>query len=273
MSVKLMSAIFETEFRDLQDASGNATKAATAKLVLLALADHANDEGESAYPSIERLSKKTALSPQTIRNTFDALKYNGIVFLAGTSKYMTNNYTINTESFPRLLGNTDDFPPLQLIYPSNQSPNPSNQSLTPLYPLDPNHHLTINKQPALSPKDINNANAMVDSIIANSAKGTWLSRETFLSQDLPLADWWNKTTNQPINKTQVTALRKACAAWRGLSIASLQEAYDIRKGWAKVVSNPNEITSAAAAIEAAGMNTAATKKPVTIDETGKPETY
>ena len=145
MSVKLMSAIFETEFRDLQDNEGNTTKAATAKLVLLALADHANDEGESAYPSIDRLAKKTALSPQTIRNTFDALKHNGIVFLVGSSKYMTNNYTINTKSFPCLNGNNDIFSPLNPLEGSNGYLNPSNGSLDPLNPLDPNHHLTINK--------------------------------------------------------------------------------------------------------------------------------
>jgi hypothetical protein len=35
-----MSAIFETTFFDLQDEKGNSTKASTAKLVLLAMADH-----------------------------------------------------------------------------------------------------------------------------------------------------------------------------------------------------------------------------------------
>lgn len=104
MSVNLMSAIFETEFFDLQDEKGNVTKASTAKLVLLAMADHANDEGEGAYPSVARLCRKTALSEQTIRNTFDALKHNGIIALDGKSKYGTNNHTINTKSFPKAIG-------------------------------------------------------------------------------------------------------------------------------------------------------------------------
>lgn len=143
MSVKLMSAIFETEFRDLIDDDGNVTKASTAKLVLLALADHANDEGESAYPSVDRLAKKTALSPQTIRNTFDALKYNGLVFRVGTSKHMTNNYTINTNCYPVLNGEKGEFLPLQPVDPSNELLNPSNRSPEPLNRLDPNHPLTI----------------------------------------------------------------------------------------------------------------------------------
>lgn len=104
MSVNLMSAIFETEFFDIKDENGNVTKASTAKLVLLAMADHANDEGEGSYPSVERLCRKTALSEQTIRNTFDALRHNGVIELAGKSKYGTNNHTINTKSFPRAIG-------------------------------------------------------------------------------------------------------------------------------------------------------------------------
>ena len=104
MSVNLMSAIFQAEFFDLKDENGNVTKASTAKLVLLAMADHANDEGEGIYPSIETLCRKTALSPQTIRNTFDALRYNGIIFLNGRSKFGTNNHAINTACFPRAIG-------------------------------------------------------------------------------------------------------------------------------------------------------------------------
>lgn len=146
MSVKLMSAIFETEFRDLQDEKGDITKASTAKLVLLALADHANDEGESAYPSVERLARKTALSPQTIRNTFDALKYNGVVFLNGISKYRTNNYTINTASFPRITGEKDTILTLNPLEAQMGNVSPSNQSLLTLNPLEPNHHINI-KEP------------------------------------------------------------------------------------------------------------------------------
>lgn len=100
MSVKLMSAIFETEFRDLPDGEGNTTKASTAKLVLLALADHANDEGEGAYPGLVKMMLKTGLTKQGIMKTYDTLLYNGIIYLVGKSKLDTNNYTINTLAFP-----------------------------------------------------------------------------------------------------------------------------------------------------------------------------
>ncbi len=46
MSIKLMSAIFATKFRDLKDATGTVTKASTATLVLFAFADHVDEEGD-----------------------------------------------------------------------------------------------------------------------------------------------------------------------------------------------------------------------------------
>lgn len=147
MSVNLMSAIFEAEFFDLTDDNGNTTKASTAKLVLLAMADHANDEGEGAYPSIEKLCKKTALSEQTIRNTFDALRYNGIISLVGKSKWGTNNHTINTKSFPRAIGKEVTYLTLYPLDPQMSTEKGSNEYKSSTYPLDPNH-LTI-QEPSL----------------------------------------------------------------------------------------------------------------------------
>lgn len=150
MSVHLMSAIFQTEFRDLQDEEGRVTKASTAKFVLLAMADHANDEGEGAYPSIESLKKKCALSEQTIRNTFDALLYNGIIFRVGTSKYMTHNHTINIKAFPAS-ENRRDFPPIIIevkpVEGLTGGDEGSNRYLKGVNPVDPNHNININNKP------------------------------------------------------------------------------------------------------------------------------
>lgn len=143
MSVNLMSAIFETTFFDLQDEKGNVLKASTAKLVLLAMADHANDEGEGVYPSLQRLCKKTALSEQTIRNAFDALRYNGILSLEGKSKHGTNNHTINTKSFPKAIGKEPVYLTLQPLGGLTDNAGGSNGYLNTPHPLDPNHHITI----------------------------------------------------------------------------------------------------------------------------------
>jgi hypothetical protein len=137
MSINLMSAIFRTEFRDLQDEEGNTTKASTAKFVSIALADHANDEGEGAYPSIGKLAYKTGLSRTAIINALDALKYNGILTAHGKSKWDTVNYTVNSDCFsqdsqPALLVNPVDSPSIPTLPP-------------PVNPVDPNHPLTIHK--------------------------------------------------------------------------------------------------------------------------------
>ena len=55
MSVKAMTAIFETEFRDLPLPDGGMAKASSLKIVLLALADSGNDYGESCYPGFFHL--------------------------------------------------------------------------------------------------------------------------------------------------------------------------------------------------------------------------
>ena len=108
MSIRIMSAIFETEFPDYLSFGELRTKASTAKLLLLAIADHANDEGESAYPGFTRLERKTGLSRQGIIDTLKVLKYNGLIVVADEpSKLGTNNYTIYKGAFPCLMDDAE----------------------------------------------------------------------------------------------------------------------------------------------------------------------
>ena len=165
-----MSAIFRTDFRDLQDAEGNNTKASTAKFVCLALADHANDEGEGAYPSIAKLSYKTNLSRTAVINALDSLKYNGILSTNGTSKWDTINYTVNPSCF------SQGSQPSVLVNPLD---SPSTPALPPpVNPLDPNHPLTI-QEPS----------------IEETSKGTAYNRG---EQERPNAvEEWLKMANMP----------------------------------------------------------------------------
>jgi hypothetical protein len=138
MSIKLMSAIFETEMADLlytKDGQERKAKASTAKLVLLAIADHANDYGESSYPGYDKLEIKTALSRQGIADTLDALKFNGLLFVdVAKSRLNTNNYTINLDSFPFLKDES-----------SHLTRTSQATGLEGVKPLDLNHPLTIIK--------------------------------------------------------------------------------------------------------------------------------
>ena len=94
-----MSAVFEHPMDDLHiEKKGElrTVKASTAKLILLALADHANDDGRSAYPSLTKLGQKTAIRHrQTLADALDALQEAGYISYAGRSEYNTANYTLH----------------------------------------------------------------------------------------------------------------------------------------------------------------------------------
>lgn len=156
MSIKLMSAIFETEMIDLpypKDGEERKAKATTAKMVLLALADHANDYGESAYPGYTRLETKTCLSRQGIADTLEALKYNGLLTVAeAPSRLGTNDYTINIRCFPAMAKEASELP--ELVKPLDQASQAT--LLAVVKPLDHNHHVITNEPSigAIAPDDM-----------------------------------------------------------------------------------------------------------------------
>ena len=258
MSINLMSAIFETEFFDLKDKDGNITKASTAKLVLLAMADHANDEGEGAYPSIDRLSRKTALSPQTIRNTFDALRYNGIIALTGMSKHGTNNHTINTKSFPKAIGKEVPFLTLQPLEGSNGYALPLQPVTSTPLTVRPESSLTV-KEPSnggLSEKDLEQVNAKVDAIIDAARTAKYQYREKFPPNLVPLVDCYVEATGQ-------TPSKRVLFDWigsfgemydEGITTEHLRAAYKhaTRPDGGFLVSRPGSLINTAAAIKAQG---------------------
>jgi hypothetical protein len=69
MSVKVMSAVWEREDMD-----------ASERLVMLSLADHADDEGV-CYPSIARLCKRTSLTNRTVQMAVKRLEARGLIYV------------------------------------------------------------------------------------------------------------------------------------------------------------------------------------------------
>ena len=65
MSIRLMSEIFESD-----------TLGPTERLIMLAIADHADDTGR-CYPSISRLAQRTGLSERAVRGNVRALENQG----------------------------------------------------------------------------------------------------------------------------------------------------------------------------------------------------
>jgi hypothetical protein len=59
---------------------------ATQKLVLLAMADHAHNDGTGCYPSVGRLARKTSLSIRGVQTTLRRLEKAGFIVPQGKSK-------------------------------------------------------------------------------------------------------------------------------------------------------------------------------------------
>lgn len=98
MSIKLMSLIFDMKMEDLETDRGEVVSASSAAFVLLALADYANNDGESVYPGISRIEQKTKLSRPTVTKALHALELAGYIEKVGISKRGTNEYKIVVKS-------------------------------------------------------------------------------------------------------------------------------------------------------------------------------
>ena len=81
MSIRIMAAAWQTE-----------TATHTEKLVLLALADNANDSGE-CWPSISTIAKKCSLSRQGVLNQINRLESSKLVKSARVNGRV-NRYTV-----------------------------------------------------------------------------------------------------------------------------------------------------------------------------------
>jgi hypothetical protein len=94
-----MSRVFWTNIPDLTypDKNGKpvTVQASTCKIVLLAIADNANDYGENSWQSFDTLATKSSLQKRSVIRAVRALSENKYLVLDGISRYGTNNYTVN----------------------------------------------------------------------------------------------------------------------------------------------------------------------------------
>ncbi len=67
MSVRLMGVVWQTELPK------------NLKMLLLALADHANDDGAGIYPGVARLADKTSDSERNVRRLLAELEDRGLI--------------------------------------------------------------------------------------------------------------------------------------------------------------------------------------------------
>ncbi len=112
MSILLMSKAFNAK-----------RLTSTQKLLLLALADHANDEGNHVYPGQSRLMLKTSMSRTTVRDTLKALYDIDILqVVREATPSSSTEYRINTVKLDELVNLTDDDDPSLPTPPSSQNP-------------------------------------------------------------------------------------------------------------------------------------------------------
>ncbi|MBD9528998.1 helix-turn-helix domain-containing protein [Paracoccus sp. PAR01] len=132
MSVKIMSAIFESD-----------TLGPTERLIMLSLADHADDNGR-CYPSIERLCRRTGLKERAVQSNIKKLVQHGYLTLfPGGGRGNANLYivhpnpaadagiyggkprTINPVSDDETPHLTTETPHLTTLNPAADAPEPS----------------------------------------------------------------------------------------------------------------------------------------------------
>lgn len=89
MSIALMTEVWKL---DLQ---------APRKMVLLALADNANDEGTNCYPSVGTIVEKCSMSERTVQGHLQALEETGLIQRKERSGRSTH-YTLNVERISAL---------------------------------------------------------------------------------------------------------------------------------------------------------------------------
>ncbi len=152
MSIKIMSAIWD-----------NGPEKQAERFVLLALADHANDQGE-CWPAVSSLAKKTCMSVRGVQTVLRRLQVDGWLSIeVGGGRKNCNIYRIKTpqlttqtpqqlhplsdEETPQLTTETPQLttqtPQLTTLNPAGAAPEPSRTIIEPSRepsrepPLDP----------------------------------------------------------------------------------------------------------------------------------------
>ncbi len=140
MSIKLMSRVWEANM-----------KTGTHKLVLLAFADHANDEGE-CWPSIRTVAWKTQLSRrQCQRIIHDLLRHGLLEISIPGGHHRTPTYTVRG----------DNLSPLEVsgVTPTTlrgdiHGPGVTNAT-SGVTPMSPEPSVTVIKEPSLNTSEEN----------------------------------------------------------------------------------------------------------------------
>lgn len=226
MSVRVMAWVWS-----------ESTSTATARFVLLAIADAANDAGAEAYPSMAALVRKTRLSERTVQAAIKTLTDLGeLVVYPNAGPKGTNRYRIVMRTPAESAPPQNLHPPAEsagaaAAPPQDVHPTPAATAPLPPQELHPNHPLTIQepKEPSssgtASRPDVEQICAhLAAQIEANGSKRPAVTRRWRTEARL-LLDRDGRTVEQVIKAIDWC---QADEFWRSnvLSMPKLREKYD-----------------------------------------------
>jgi hypothetical protein len=101
MSAIITGKVFWTDFLDLSYLDKNRKqvniKETTAKIVMLSIADSADDFGENSWQSFKTIAKKSSIKRRSVIRVVRALIEHNYLKIVGITRYGTNNFSINLE--------------------------------------------------------------------------------------------------------------------------------------------------------------------------------
>ena len=255
MSVHIMGRVFWTDFHvSYKDKKGKAVNISpsTAKGVMLAISDSADDFGENSYQSFETIAKKASIERRSAVRVCKALIENKYLSISGLSPYGTNNFKVNSS----LLGN----PPLKRS--KNGRPKTSDsgaetsdpESSYPSLPIPTPLAETQKKEIIQSADKSMNfiLNAEREFVKAQTGGKAWKLRKNFEYDEIILlfADLCTRKFGEPI-KRDVSLWILEIGAWKDMGFipsdwkraCEITEKYDIPP--AKPTSMTNALRTAA----------------------------
>jgi len=181
MSIKLMTQVWEHGPEDQ-----------TETMVLLALADRANDEGTSCYPSLTEISQRCRLSRQGTVNVLDRLDENGwIERERGGGRGNPTRYHLNADRLKGSSSLTDKNS--QVEQENSQADRQNSQAETDKQSswLDGNHHEPSgNRQGECAPaREDAEAVAIYHEIMPRRANNV---QKDYISTRVDDLDWWRE---------------------------------------------------------------------------------
>ena len=140
MSIKLMSVVWELDLPPGE------------KLVLLALADQANDEGTHCWPSVATIAKRSGQNERTVRRALRNLETKGHL-TCNERRGTSTNYVVHPGHHappvklpPRT--KTTQTPDTTPPHPGHHAPQTINE------PLEPSDKIVENDNPVLKPEHV-----------------------------------------------------------------------------------------------------------------------